>query len=53
MKNVNTGALRAEVRAEINSQRIVNTPKEAVPLWERKLLKSMKQSSFHKGVRIR
>ncbi len=53
MKKVNTGALRAEIRTEINSARIVNTPKEAMPMWERKLLSSMKQSSVHKGVRIR
>jgi hypothetical protein len=53
MKKVNTGALRAEIRTEINSARIVNTPKEAMPMWERKLLSSMKQSSTHKGERIR
>lgn len=50
---VNTARLRNEVRTEINSARIINTPKEAMPMWERKLLSSMKQSSVHKGVRIR
>ena len=50
---VNTARLRQEVRAEINSARIVNQPKEAMPMWERKLLSSMKASSVHKGVRIR
>ena len=48
-----TARLIIEVRAEINSARIVHTPKEAMPIWERKLLSSMKASSFHKGVRIR
>lgn len=52
MKNVNTRALRAEVNAEINSNRITHNVKEATPLWERKLLKSMKQTAVHRGRRV-
>lgn len=53
MKKVNTPQLRREVKAEINSARITHEEKTPMPLWEKKLLKSMKACSHHKGIRIR